>query len=204
MLVVSAAALEIQSILDVCQSLSRAERRLHINKTLKRSLLVGGAMSTVGLASLASVGMAAAATNNSTGQQNLVDKIAQKFNINKDDLQKVFDEERAAHEAGHEKAQADRLQKLVDDGTITATQKTAIEAKLKELKAEREANKDEFKNLSEDQRNAKMDEKRTELENWAKEQGLDLTKLHGVFRGPGGPGGHRGPHGPAPEDAQQS
>jgi hypothetical protein len=180
----------------------KRERSSNINKTVKRSLLVGGVVSTVGLASLASVGMAAAATDNSSSQQNLVDKIAQKFNVNKDDVQKVFDEDRAAHEAEHEKAQAERLQKLVDNGTITAAQKTAIEAKLKELKAERQANKDEFKNLSEDQRKAKMDEKRTELESWAKEQGLDLSKLRGVFRGPGGHGGPGGPHGP--EDSQQS
>lgn len=144
--------------------------------------------------------MASAATGTTT-QGNLVDKIASKFNISKDDVQKVFDEDRAAHEAEHDKEVSDRLQKLVTDGTITAAQKTAIEAKIKEMKADREANRDAMKNLSETERKAKMDEKRSALEAWAKEQGLDLSKLKGVFGGPHGHGNHGGPEGPPP--AQQ-
>lgn len=117
-------------------------------------------------------------------------------------MQKVFDEDRAAHEAEHQKQLSDRLQKLVDNGTITAAQKTAIEAKLKELKSQHDANRDSFKNMTEAERKAKMDEERTALENWAKAQGLDLTKLHGIFRG--GPGGPHGPgehDGPPPESS---
>lgn len=171
-----------------------------IKSIVKKSLLLGGVISTVGLGSLASVGMASAA-NNSSGSSNLVDKIATKFNVNKDEVQKVFDENRAAHEAEHQTKVNERLQKLVDDGTITAAQKTAIEAKIKELKADREANKDTMKDLTEEQRKAKMDEHKAALEAWAKTQGLDLSKLKGVFmgsghRGPGGPGGQR------PIDAQ--
>lgn len=149
-------------------------------------------MGSVGLSSLTGVGMVSAASN-TDGQDGLVNKIATKFNVNKDDVQKVFDEDRAAHEAEHEKEISDRLQKLVDAGTITADQKTAIEAKLKELKANREAERESMKNLTEEERKAKMDAKRTELENWAKEQGLDLSKLRGVFHGPHGRGGPDGP-----------
>lgn len=154
---------------------------------------MGATAGAVGLGSLASVGIVSAATSNSGSADSLVDKIATKFNVNKDDVQKLFDEERTARQAEHEKEVNERLQKLVDAGTITAEQKTAIEAKLKELKADREANKDDMKNLSDDERKAKMDEKKTALEVWAKEQGLDLSKLKGVFRGPGGPGGPGGP-----------
>lgn len=123
----------------------------------------------------------------------LVQKIASKFNLNKDEVQKVFDEDRSAREAEREKDQAERLQKLVDAGTITASQKTAIEAKIKEMKAERDANKDSMKDLSDTERKAKMDAKKTELETWAKQQGLDLTKLQGVLMGGHGRGGHNGP-----------
>lgn len=154
-------------------------------------------VTTVGLGSIASVGMASAAAD-TNAQGNLVEKIASKFNISKDDVQKVFDEERAAHQAEREEKVSERLQKLVDDGTITANQKTAIEAKLKELKAEHEANRGAKQDLSEDEREAKMEEKRSALEAWAKEQGLDLSKLKGIFGGPGGHGGHGGPgHGRA-------
>lgn len=162
-------------------------------KGLHKSLVVGGLLTAVGLSTVAGVGMASAesGTSGSTDpMSSLVQKIASKFNLNQADVQKVFDEDRSARETEREQKQAERLQKLVDDGTITATQKTAIEAKIKELKSEREANKDEMKNLSAEERKAKMDTKKTELEAWAKEQGIDLSKLQGIFMG----GGH-GPHG---------
>lgn len=134
--------------------------------------------------------MVSAATSNGNGND-LAEKIATKFNLNKDEVKQVFEEEHTARRAEHEKRVSERLQKLVDEGTITAEQKTAIEAKLKELQANREEHHEEMENLSDDERKAKLEEKRTELENWAKEQGLDLSKLKGVFGGPRGHG-HRG------------
>lgn len=97
------------------------------------------------------------------------------------------------HEAEREQKVAERLQALVDDGTITSDQKAAIEAKLAELKEERESNRGEMKDLTPEERKAKHEERRTELESWASEQGLDLSDLKGIFMG--GPKGGRGPHG---------
>jgi len=163
-------------------------------------LIVAGAVTAVGVSSLA--GFSAVSAQSSTGTDNLIDKIATKFNLNKADVQKLFDEDRTAHEAQQAKQQSARLQKLVDAGTITAQQKTVIEAKVAELKAQREANRDSMKDLTGDQRKAKMDEERASLEAWAKQQGLDLTKLKGVFMGGmGGPGGR---HGMPPTDADTS
>ena len=71
----------------------------------------------------------------------------------------------------------DRLQDAVDDGDITAEQKTLIESKLDELETAREAQRDE-------------------LEQWAEDKGIDAKYLigggmgmMGGGRGPGGPGG---------------
>jgi hypothetical protein len=164
-----------------------------ILKISNKSLIVAGILGTVGVTALTGVGIASAesGTSNTTDpMSSLVQKIASKFNLNKDDVQKLFDEDKTTHEAEREQQIATRLQGFVDDGTITATQKTAIENKLKELKAERESDKETLKDLTDAQRKAKMDEKKTELESWAKEQGLDLTKLKGIF---GGHGGHGGP-----------
>ncbi len=147
-------------------------------------------MTAVGATTLIGVSSATAATD--TTKNTIVDRLVSKFNLNKAEVQKVFDEERAAHQAEHQAKVSERLQKLVDDKTITSDQKTAIESKLKELQSKREANREAFKDLSEDQREAKMNEERTALESWAKEQGLDLTKLRGIF-GPGGHGRHMGP-----------
>lgn len=159
-------------------------------KALAKSLVIGGVLGTVGLTSLAGVSIASAETTtaptSSDPMSSLVQKIASKFNLNKDEVQKVFDEDKTARETQREEKIAKRLQGLVDAGTITNTQKTAIEAKLKELKTAREANRTEMKNLSDAERQSKMDEKKNELESWAKEQGIDLSKLKGIFGGPGG------------------
>jgi hypothetical protein len=165
-------------------------------KGITKSLIVASIVGTFGLGGLATAGIAnaeSAASSSTDPMSSLVEKIASTFNIDKAKVQSLFDENKTARQAEREKQQTERLQKLVDNGTITAAQKTAIEAKLAELKKEREADKDTMKDLSDAERKAKMDEKRTELESWAKEQGLDLTKLKGILSGghggPGGPGG---------------
>ena len=160
-------------------------------KVLTKSLIVASVLGTIGAGGLATAGIASAATTPSTDpMSSLVDKIASTFNLDKTKVQQVFDTQRATREADREKQQATELQAMVDNGTITAAQKTAIEAKIAELKKSREADITTKKNLTDAERKAKMDEKRTELESWAQEQGIDLTKLKGILGGgPGGPGG---------------
>lgn len=145
----------------------------------------------VGVSGLVGLGAVSAQsdTSSDSGMSNLVDKIASKFNLDKTEVQKLFDQDRSEHEAARQQEVASRLDQLVKDGVITSSQKTAIEAKLKEMKSQREADKDSFKDLSEEERHTKMETKRTELERWAKEQGLDLTTLRGIFMG----GRHGGP-----------
>lgn len=160
-------------------------------KKVKKSLVAAAAIASIG--SVGAIGLQAvhAASDTSTStdpMSSLVDKLVSKFHLNKADVQKVFDDSHSEMEAKHEANQSARLQKLVDEGTITAEQKTKIEAKLKELKTAREANKDSMQNLSKTERKAKMDAERTALETWAKDNGINLTKLQGVFRG-GGYGG---------------
>lgn len=143
--------------------------------------------------------MGAVSAQSAGNRSSLVDAITSKFNLNKSDVQKVFDQNRAQNQAEHQQKVSDRLQKLVDNGTITASQKTAIEAKLKDLQASHAANMSSMNDLTPAERKAKMDTQKTELESWAKVQGLDLSKLKGVFGGPG----HRGHMGPPPDGQQQ-
>ena len=166
-------------------------------KTIAKSLIAAGIVGTVGMGSLAATTVVGAESGTDTDNpmSSLVEKIASTFNIDKSKVQAVFDEEREARETERETEQAERLQALVDDGTITSAQKTAIESKLAEMKEEREAERESVDSLSDEERKTKMDEKRTELETWAKEQGLDLSDLRGVLGGPGGYGGPGGPRG---------
>lgn len=150
-----------------------------MKQSVKNSLLIAAAVSGVGISSLVGAGLVSAQSEKANNP--LVDAISTKFHLNKDEVQKVFDDERAQHEAEHQKVVASRLQKLVDEGTITATQRAAIESKLVELRADQDSHKDESKDLTPAERKVKMQAKKAELDAWAKAQGLDLSKLRGVF-----------------------
>lgn len=160
---------------------------------LRKGLMAAAAVAVFGSAGLIATQSANAATNDSgAAQSSIVDKIASKFGLNKDDVQKVFDEEHSAREVEHQARLSEKLQKLVDKGTITADQKAKIEAKFAEMQSQRDTERDSFKNLTEAERKTKMDANKAELDQWAKDNGIDLSKLDGVFMG--GPGGRHGGH----------
>lgn len=164
---------------------------------VKKSLLVVGAVTTMGVAGITGMGVASAATNTtnspSDGMSSLIDKLATKFNLNKDDVQAVFDEDRAAREAEHQQEFEQRLTQAVTDGKITEAQKQKILAKVEELKTQREANRDKFKSMTEDERRAAMKAEMESLKTWADENGISMDYLRTeggmkVFAGPKGEG----------------
>ncbi len=157
---------------------------MKINKTA----LVVGAITTLGVASVVGLGTASADTNQ---QSSLVDKLVSKFNLNKADVQKVFDEQHAQMEADHKAKVEERLTTAVKDGKITEDQKTKILAKMSELEADRQANHDAMKDKTEAERKAAMEAKRAELKKWASDNNIPEQYLH--LAGPGGPHEH-GPH----------
>lgn len=82
------------------------------------------------------------------------------------------------HETEIKNRLSEALQKKVDDGTITADQKTAIEDKLasnyKAREAERQANKGSNNKPDKKEMKSKMEADRKEMETWLKEQGIKL------------------------------
>lgn len=157
-------------------------------RRLKTSLIVAAVVAMAGTTIVA--GSALAATNASS-QDSLVDKLSSKFNLNKDDVQKTFDEFHEEREAEHQHKLSEYLQTKVDDKTITAGQKTLLESKLEEMHQARKNNRDELKDLTPEQRKAKLDEKRDEFKKWAEQNNIPLDKLD--LPGPGH-GRGRGPH----------
>lgn len=101
----------------------------------------------------------------------LVQKIADKFGLKKEDVQAVFDQDRADRQIEMEKKYLARLDQLVKDGKITEAQKQLIINKHKERKTIREANK------------TKMETERKELEDWAKQNNINPQYLFGFGRG---------------------
>lgn len=120
----------------------------------KKSLLISGAVATLGVSGVAGLNTAFAYQN--PNNDGLVNKIAQKFNLTPEQVQAVFDEYKSDKE---EAKTGQYLQKLVDSNKITVEQKALIETKLATVRADMKAENDS-------------------LNVWAQTQGIDVSYLH--------------------------
>ncbi|HEY1064308.1 MAG TPA: hypothetical protein VGE30_03360 [Candidatus Saccharimonadales bacterium] len=153
---------------------------------VKRSLIVGAAVATATLGALAGAGVVSAATDNTKSETSIVDKLASKFNLNKDEVQAVFDEDRAAHRAEREADQKERLAQAVSDGKLTQAQADHVTAALNDI---RELRGDAKPRTLSDEARDRIKDKMDALRDWAKQNNIDLEYVM-----PGHiPGGHGGP-----------
>ena len=161
---------------------------------INKLLLISGTTLAVGLATVAGAGVVSAQSGTATGTTSIVDKIAQKFNLSKTDVQKVFDEDRATHEAERTAEVKTKLDQAVTDGKITADQETKLIAKLAELKATRDANRTASQTQTDTERKVAMDKERTDFDGWLKANNIPADIMQQIGGGMmGGPrGGHRG------------
>lgn len=104
----------------------------------------------------------------------IVQKLVDRFNLNPDEVQEVFDE---AHQERHEQHLLtinERLDEAVENGDITQQQKQAILDKMDEHQADIEALKD----MSPEERRQWMADHKQELINWAQDNDIDLKQLY--------------------------
>lgn len=164
---------------------------------MNKKKMIAAAVASLGIATVVGVGVAGAQTSSG---QTLADKIATKFNLDKNQVQQVIDQDHADHRAQMDQRFEDRLNQAVTDKKITSEQKDKILAKHKELEAQRQADRDALKDKTPAERKAAFDQKKAELEQWAKDNNVPLEYLM-PGRGGHGMGMHRGmmgPDGPAP------
>lgn len=144
----------------------------------KKVMLTAVAITVLGASTFAVTHTyAAESTNTQNPMSSLVTKIAEKFGLKTADVQAVFDEQRQAHMAQKEANYESRLSTLVSEGKITAEQKTLILNKHKELEAARQTNMQNMQSMTGDQRKAAMQKTRTDLEEWAKSNNIDMRYL---------------------------
>lgn len=147
--------------------------------TIKKKIIVS-ALVTV-LTGMSLFGVTSAFAQDFDKQSStLVQKIAERFNLNRDDVQKVFDEELAARHAEKQAHFEEKLTQAVTKGQINEAQKQAILVKFQEMKHNK-PDKSQFSNMTDEQRRLAMEQKRTELDSWAKEQGLDSGTLQDLL-----------------------
>lgn len=158
----------------------------------KKPLLIAGVVSSIALTGLAGISaVSAASTTSSTdGPTSLIEKLATKFNLNKDEVKAVFDEQRTEREATRQAKFEEHLTQAVKDGKLTEDQKAKIIAKATELKTAREAKKEEMKDKTPEERRAAKEANRATLEQWAKDNNIPLEYLQfGKMAGHGSRGG---------------
>jgi hypothetical protein len=133
-----------------------------------------------GLVIAGSVAAQAATTTGATGthnpMSNIVNALAQKFNLNVSDVQQVFDDQHMQMEAEHSQMLADRLNQAVKDGKLTQDQADKITAKQKEL---------------EGQPKSAIQKRMADLKQWATDNGIPQEFMpFGMFGGHHGGFGH--------------
>lgn len=154
---------------------------------VKKSLMVAGAVATIGVAGVTGLGVASAATNSSGSSDNLIDKIATKFNLDKGEVEAVFEEAKSEREAEHQQKMEEPLTELVAEGKLTEDQKSKILAKHAELKAQMKEEHGALKDKTKEERRALFDQRRDELKAWAEENDIPTEYLKFIigFHGPG-------------------
>jgi len=155
----------------------------------KQLLLPGFALLLLGVVTFGATSVSAQ-DQTSDHYSSLITKIAQKFNLKEADVKSVFDEDKQAMQTKMKQKLSDNLSQLVTQGKITEVQKNAIIAKMAELQKKHEADRQSQKSMTPEQRKAAMDKERSNLEAWAKEQGIDLSLIKGFGRGMGHGFGH--------------
>ena len=142
----------------------------------RTKLLIAGSATALVLTG-ATLTHAASSTN--SGSDTLVSKIASRFNLNKTDVQAVFDQNKQDRMAQYQKDETGRLSQAVTDGKLTSVQRDLIVSKQAELKTKMEALKSE----DETTRKADIQKLMTSTKDWATKNNIDLKWIHGGMMG---------------------
>jgi outer membrane murein-binding lipoprotein Lpp len=162
---------------------------------INKKHLVATAVVVGGLAIAGFSGNAAFAANGTNKMNGLVTAIAQKFNLNQTDVQKVFDAQRAQMQADREQTFKDKLAELVTAGTLTQEQADKIVTKKAELESERQANQANLSTMTKQERQDAIKAQMDALKQWATDNNIPLQYLR--FAGGMGHGHMKGGmHGP--------
>lgn len=140
--------------------------------------MAGTKQLVMGLAAGAIIGGTVLGTIGVSAQETattLPDRIADRFGISSEEVKEEFQAHREEKQAVRQAAFTEHLQSKVDDGTITAEQKTLVEAKFAEMREERQALKDQ--DLTREERRAEREAHREELQAWANDNGIDLEAI---------------------------
>ena len=115
-------------------------------------------------------------------QGSFANRIAQRFNLNSDEVQVFMNENRSEHQGRYKNNKDGKYQMYVDQGLISTEQKDMIVAKMQELRDSTQ----NYADLSTDERSSLRDSHHQELKTWAESNGIDssifeMSQMHLIF-----------------------
>lgn len=144
-------------------------------------------VSTLALAVLVLAGVASVSSVKADDEtyRPIITRLAEKFNLDEEEVKKVFDEERADRYAKRQAGFEEMLDQAVLDGKITEDQKLEILALHTQLEEERENRA----SMTFEERKEAMEQHHEAMLAWQEENDIDLHGLLGQpkFRGHHGP-----------------
>ena len=166
--------------------LNKITKENYMKKLTKIMIASAAALPIVGIASMS---FASAATGTTTNwRDTFAQNLATKFNLNKDDVTKFMDEQKAARET----EMKTKVSAALKAAGFTDAQISALQTKQDEQHTARKAWRDANPDATRAESKAHMFTERAAFETWAKDQGIDLTKVKDTLRaaGLGMLGGH--------------
>jgi len=139
-----------------------------------------GIAAIIAIMAVTSAGIAGA---QSFGNPDIVQKLAERFGLNVEEVQRVFDQQRDERMQQAQEKMNDRLEEFEQEGRITEDQKNQILAKQEEVQSQIL----DLGDLSPEERKEKMSQIKTDLRDWAEENGIDIPLGLGIM-GPMGRG----------------
>jgi flagellar biosynthesis GTPase FlhF len=142
---------------------------------MKKGLIAALAIGTLMAVGVLSIGQVRA---EEVQPQPIWQRIAERFGLNKDEVQTVFEESRGQRGEQAQVRQEERLNQAVSEGVLSEDQKQALQTKHEEMRQEREVNREAHK---------------TEMDQWFSDNGIDHQAMMEHIGGPGPrQGGGRG------------
>ena len=144
-------------------------------KSIKIALILITSLALFSIGGVACVGEINAQANEEVGDECplLVERFAERFDLDPDEIMDFFDELKEERKADAEERFEDRLGELVEDEKITEDQKEAILDKKEELKTFKEGLED----MTISEAREAMKEIHEGLKDWAEENDLELKNF---------------------------
>lgn len=136
---------------------------------------------------IAAVSTTTISAHRGAGSEDMAQRIANRFGVEKEDVEAVFDEAKADHFAKMQAKLEERLQKLVDEGKLTEEQKN----EWLEMHEEHIANMDSYSELSPKERAEMKKEHHEGMKIWMDENGVNPSEIM-PFMGKMHSKGHKG------------